>query len=79
LKFRRDRIDRELFSEIKNPAHILHDILPLKRCSSSISTRNDYTAYELPIAIKNQALVFLIVYAIVTSSAFILFYFTLFH
>jgi hypothetical protein len=49
LNFRRERMVRELFSDIKNPAHILHDILPLKRCSSSVSTRNDYP-YELPIA-----------------------------
>ena len=49
LSCRRERMVCELFNDIKNPNHVLHDILPLKRSCSSSATRDDYL-YELPMS-----------------------------
>jgi hypothetical protein len=53
LNFRRERMVRELFNNAKNPAHILHDILRLKCCSSSVSsktiTHTNYRQQELKL------------------------------
>jgi hypothetical protein len=49
LNCRRERLVRELFNDMKNPAHILHDMLPLRHRVSSFTTRDDYL-YELPLS-----------------------------
>ena len=48
LAERRDKITRQLFQEIKYPAHILHNILPKRENTSSIVLRDSYP-YHIPI------------------------------
>jgi hypothetical protein len=49
LNCRRERLVRELFNDMKNPAHIFHDMLPLRHRLSMFTTREDYL-YELPLS-----------------------------
>jgi hypothetical protein len=49
LDSRREQIVRDLFNEIKNPAHVLHNILLGKLSTSTSVTRNNYH-FELPAA-----------------------------
>ena len=46
LDLRRERFVRETFKLIKEPGHVLHDLLPMK-INRSLPTRNDYP-YALP-------------------------------
>jgi hypothetical protein len=48
--FRREHMVRKLFNDIQNPAQNLNNVLPFKRCFSSVSTRNYDYRYELPVA-----------------------------
>lgn len=51
LDTRRERMVREMFEQIKNPNHILHDLLPLR--STCHTTRDNYE-YELPRCKTNR-------------------------
>ena len=51
LDARRERMVREIFQEIKNPGHILHDLLPLRPACRP--TRDDYE-FEMPRCKTNR-------------------------
>ena len=51
---RRERLTKEMFNEIKNHNHVLHDILPVRsQMTSSYNLRNKYE-YKIPIAKKTR-------------------------
>jgi hypothetical protein len=47
LDTRREQMVRDLFIEIKEPGHVLHNLLPYKRFTA-VATRDHYS-YELPL------------------------------
>jgi hypothetical protein len=53
LSDRRDAITRKMFQEIKDPSHILHDLLPQRDFTSTLSLRDKYP-FHIPICKKTR-------------------------
>jgi hypothetical protein len=68
LDSRREQIVRDLFNEIKNPAHVLHNILPGKlSTSTSVTTHKRQLSFRITCC-QNHAL-FKLVYSLLHSQA----------
>lgn len=54
LSIRRERLTRELFTEMKSPSHVLNKCLPMRHFDASKPNVRDFYPYSLPIARTNR-------------------------